>query len=248
MARRWTAGFPNHGYGVSALTKCSRNCPGDSGAELMNAKNQHYVPRFILRHFLANEEKEQVAVYDKHEDRTFTTSIKNIMAEGKFHDFSFEEWVVSFERGISRIEKSILPTYTRIVAERRLQRTDEERVALAFLVAFQFMRTKSHRNLTRELEGELRKKIENMGGRMEDLEGWEPLTENEIKKEHLRDLQKNIGKYARLIAAKHFFLTSAPGQRGFYLGDHPVCLNNQRDFGPYGNIGLALPGIEISCR
>jgi len=34
--------------------------------------------------------------------------------------------------------------------------------------------------------------------------------------------------------------------RSFYLGDNPVlALNNTRDFGPYGNIGLAVPGIEI---
>ncbi len=29
------------------------------------AQNQHYVPDFILRHFLSNEKKEQVTVFQK---------------------------------------------------------------------------------------------------------------------------------------------------------------------------------------
>jgi hypothetical protein len=33
--------------------------------------------------------------------------------------------------------------------------------------------------------------------------------------------------------------------RSFYLGDSPVCLYNHRDFGPYGNLGLAVEGIQI---
>jgi len=211
----------------------------------MNAQNQHYVPRFILRHFLANDQKEQVAVYDKHTDRTFTTAIKNIMAERRFHDFTFEDWTVSYENIVSRVEEVVLPTYSRVVAEGRLRRTNEEKANLALLIAFQFMRTKSHRNIAQELEGEIRKKVEGMGGRMEDLEGWKPSTEDDIKREHLQDLQRNVGRYAKIIAEKHIFLSNASKGRGFYLGDNPVCLNNGRDFGPYGNLGLAVPGIEM---
>ena len=30
-----------------------------------------------------------------------------------------------------------------------------------------------------------------------------------------------------------------------YISDNPLVMHNQKDFGPYGNIGLAVPGIEI---
>ncbi|HEV7658663.1 MAG TPA: DUF4238 domain-containing protein [Allosphingosinicella sp.] len=53
----------------------------------MAAADQHYVPKFILRQFLADEKNERVNVYDKHEGQTFVTSIKNVMAERRFNDF-----------------------------------------------------------------------------------------------------------------------------------------------------------------
>jgi Protein of unknown function (DUF4238) len=31
----------------------------------------------------------------------------------------------------------------------------------------------------------------------------------------------------------------------FFVSDNPIALHNQNDFGPYGNLGLAVPGIEI---
>jgi hypothetical protein len=65
----------------------SRTLKNDS----MAAEKQHYVPQFILRQFLANERDERVTVYDKHDDKTFVTSIKNIMAERRFNEFYFEE-------------------------------------------------------------------------------------------------------------------------------------------------------------
>jgi len=77
---------------------------------MSGAQNQHYVPKFILRQFLADNEKEQVSVYDKQEDRVFVTSIKNVMAERRFNDFNFEEFIVSFENIASSIEAMFLPT------------------------------------------------------------------------------------------------------------------------------------------
>ena len=211
----------------------------------MSAQNQHYVPRFILRNFLFDREKEQVAVYDKHDDRIFQTSIKNIMAEREFHDFSFEEFIVSFESVISRIEDAVLPVYNKVVAERRLTNTPEEKALLAFLIAFQFVRTKSHRDLAKGLEEDLAKHLESMGQSIENIEGWKPSTENDEKQGHLRDIRKNVGEFAKMIALKDFLLSKPSEGRSFYLGDTPVCLSNQRDFGPYGNIGLMVPGIEI---
>lgn len=37
----------------------------------------------------------------------------------------------------------------------------------------------------------------------------------------------------------------APRSRAFYIGDNPVVLHNSEDHRPYGNLGLAVRGIEI---
>jgi hypothetical protein len=81
---------------------------------------------------------------------------------------------------------------------------------------------------------------------MEQVEGWEPLTENLLKQRSISAMRESLGEYSRFIRAKDFFLMSAPPETSFYLGDDPVILANERDFGPYGNLGLAVPGIQIS--
>jgi hypothetical protein len=214
-------------------------------AQAMNAQNQHYVPKFILRNFLAETDKEQVAVYDKQEDRSFTTSIKNIMAERRFHDFKFEDWVVSFENIACRIEDHVLPVYGKVVAQRRLDKTPEETAALALLMAFQLIRTKEHRDLPLHLDDLLRQKIESHGGRIEDIQGYKPLPPEELKKLHLREMKNQVGEYTKILAEKDFLLQASSPGRSFYLGDHPVCMHNQLDLAPCGNIGLAVRGIEI---
>jgi hypothetical protein len=48
-----------------------------------------------------------------------------------------------------------------------------------------------------------------------------------------------------VIAEKDLLLARAADKDSFYIGDNPVVLNNRLDFGAYGNIGLAVKGIEI---
>jgi hypothetical protein len=209
------------------------------------ARNHHYVPRFIMRHFLSDERKEQVTVYDKTTDKQFSTAIENIMAERDFHALSFGDYIVSFESIATHIENISIPAYEKVIAERRLDGSPEQKAALAFLIAFQFLRTKAHRNMQQELEGLLRAKLESEGSRLEDLQNYTPLKPDDLKKSHARAFREDTGEYAHIIAGKDFVLQAAAPDRTFYLGDHPVVLNNMRDHGPYGNIGLAVEGIEI---
>jgi hypothetical protein len=215
----------------------------------MAAQNQHYVPKFILRQFLSDPAHERVTVYDKHTEKIFVSSIKNVMAERRFHDFTFDdEFMVSFEPVACGAENEILPAYQSVLDERKLDGTIEQKESLALLMAFQLLRTKAHRDQWRNLEDALRNKVEEDGGRMQDVQGWEdwqPSTEDELKRQHLLFMQENLIPFAQIIAQKDFLLAEPSPGRSFYLGDNPVSLSNERDFGPYGNLGLAVPGIEI---
>ena len=76
----------------------------------MAAQNQHYVPKHILRNFLSDSENERVTVFDKLEEKSFVSSIKNVMAERQFHDFFFDEnWMASFEPIACAAEDQLLP-------------------------------------------------------------------------------------------------------------------------------------------
>ena len=211
------------------------------------AQNQHYVPKFILRNFLSNNDKEQVTVFDKKTSKSFTPNIAGIMAERRFHDFQIsDDYIASFEAGACNLEDQILPVYRRVLADRRLPDDVEERAHLAMLVAFQFLRTRRQRDRFAEMEVLLGAKLEKMGTGIERLEGYEPMTEDRLKQQHAQFIVKAIAGFTALIADKHMMLIAAATGRDFYIGDNPVVLHNSQPSHPlYGNIGLGVKGIEV---
>jgi hypothetical protein len=211
----------------------------------MGAENHHYVPKFVLRNFLSDVRKEHVSVYDKHTDKVFVTAIKNIMAERRFNELQYDDFILSFEPVACKIEESILPRYQSIVEQGRLDGTADEKADLSFLIAFQMLRVKAMRDQYAHLEAELSKKIKESGRSMEQVEGWTPLTEDTLKIMHLSNIQQEIVEYAEIISQKVIFLSRAAPKRTFYISDNLVTLNNRLNFGPYGNLGLAVKEIEI---
>lgn len=217
--------------------------------ERMAAQNQHYVPKFVLREFLSGDSGERVQVYDKHADKVFVTSIKNIMAERRFNEFAMgERFIASFEPIACGAEEQVLPAYREVLQSRRLSDAPEQKAGLAMFLAFQFLRTKAHRDQWQVMEDEIVKLVEGSGGKMQDVQGWEawqPATEDSLKQEHLMSIQGQLGEVAHLLAAKDFVLAEPYPGTSFYLGDNPVVRANSVDHGLYGKLGLACEGIEI---
>jgi Protein of unknown function (DUF4238) len=211
----------------------------------MRAENHHYVPKFVLRNFLSDVQKEHVSVYDKHTDRVFVTAIKNIMAERRFNELQYDDFILSFEPVACKIEESILPRYQKIIERGILDGTVEEKADLSFFIAFQMLRVKAIRDQYAHIEAELSKKVKALGHSMEQVEGWTPLTEDKLKIMHLGNIQQEIGELAEIISQKIIFLSRAAPKRTFYISDNPVTLNNRLNFGSYGNLGLTVKGIEI---
>lgn len=211
------------------------------------AQNQHYVPKFILRNFLSNPKKEQVHVFSKSSGRGFPTSIKNIMAERRFHEFKIDEnYLASFEESVCRVEDMLLPAYRSVIENRSFDGTPEQKAHIAILVAFQFLRTRSQRDQFVDMERQLAEHLEQHGGSIEDIEGYEPLTDDALREQHIRFMRDAAGDFAQIIGAKDFLLLEAPKGRHFYLSDNPVTIHNrQPSDGFFGNMGLACEGIEI---
>ena len=212
------------------------------------AQNQHYVPKFILRQFLSDTAKEQVSVFDKKMNKTFSTSIKNIMAERRFNDFVFEDLIITFEDMAGRLENHSVPAFNTVIHQRSLATGDQqERVDLALLLAFQFARTKSNRQMMMDLKTTIMSKVAS-SATPEMLTNFFASDDDEesIKKASLLALREEVPRYMEIIAHKVFFLMSAPEGRSFYLGDDPVVLHNENRFEPYGSLGLAVKGIQIS--
>lgn len=212
----------------------------------MSAEQHHYVPRFLLKHFTSGK-KPQIFVYDKSNDNQFRTNIKNIAAEHGFYDIEVDDEILTLEPGLAHLEANTSGIIKKILKERTLKTLDEHEVAiLAVFLAVQFVRTKEHR-LRFEHLGELfAQKLRDMGVSEENI------TEQTKSKTGLPE-DKLIG-FESVLGAKEFVphflnkvwvLFETTIKHPFYISDNPLTLHNEVDHGPYGNIGLAVRGIEI---
>ena len=70
------------------------------------AKNQHYVPQLVLRNFTVGDGK-QIYVFDKQDEKSFITNIRNIAAETGFYNFDVKEFKFTIEPALSDLESNI---------------------------------------------------------------------------------------------------------------------------------------------
>lgn len=217
----------------------------------MARENQHYVPQLLLRGFLSQvgreAAKEQVRVFDVIELRSYTVSTRNIMAENNFNQWSIDEHTIAtFEPAATEIEDRCAPLIKRIRDERQLCVSPHELGELAYFMAFQFIRTKSMRELPRRLDAQLRKGIAARGLNPDLLESPFETDDESLKLGHIGQQVKALPDYAKLFADKVFFLMQAPNAKAFYLGDNPVVLHCEREHrSPHRGLGLAVPYIQI---
>lgn len=213
------------------------------------AKIQHYVPQFLLRNF-GNGKKDQVWVYDKITSRSFLTNAKNIASESRFYDFQFEGQSMSLEPILSKIESNAKPIINKIIkADSLTAVNDEDKATLAVFFSVQFTRTKAFRAQWRDFPRMLREHFTSRGEAVEHgsqaAELIRDITENESKLETARFLMHAPRDFAPHFINKHWVLAATTGNHPFLIGDNPLTLQNMNDMSPRGNLGLAVPGIEI---
>jgi len=59
-------------------------------------------------------------------------------------------------------------------------------------------------------------------------------------------MSESLIEFAGYFAIKDLLLMKRTGGLEFLVGDSPIALHNDRQFGPYGNIGLAVQAIQIN--
>jgi len=211
---------------------------------------QHYVPKLLLRNHRSNPDgkigSEQIWVYDKQTDKIFRPNIKNIASESGFYDFQRGEKTLSIEPHLSELEsKAAIPISKIIDNEALSTMSDDERQWLAAFAAVQFVRVETIRDGMRKAHEFMKQKILEMGGDPYNVVGFSPIGENEVKELSAFHIVDAIKHYVPHFLSKTWCLLQARENDPFYIGDTPVALFNEKTFGPYGNIGLALRGIEI---
>jgi hypothetical protein len=212
------------------------------------ARIQHYVPQFLLNSFArpGKGKKLQISVFDKHESRGFKASVDKVFGERDFNTFSSNAGTICLEEALGRIETEVAPIISRIVRLRRIELNEAEVVTLAFFAALMHTRTTGFRkqieDLTKDIRRVVASKFEHQREALSEID--RAMAPDAIKLQALGFMVRSAHEFAPLIATKTLVLFSDPGSN-FIVGDTPVVLHNDRDFGPYGNIGLAVPGIQI---
>jgi hypothetical protein len=205
------------------------------------AENQHYVPRMLLKNFCYKNQ--QIYAYDKWEDRSFSTNIGNIACERNFNAVG----KLDAEPFFTFLESAAKPVIDKLLKQQNLiALTSLENLILSFFIAAQYCRTKHTRETFRKINTSMAERIRAMGFDPANVEGFQELDENGIKTLSLEMIEA-IPQYASLVADKRWILLKAPETNPFYISDNPVGFHNNKTFGPYGNLGFAVQGIEIYC-
>lgn len=208
------------------------------------AKNQHYVPQFILKRFCTGK-KPQIWVFDKHNDRSFKTNIRNIASETSFYDIDIDNIPATFEYSLTEVETKVSPIIKQIVKIGEIGFLSlEDRIWLSYFLAVQLLRTKKHREGFREFDKLLNEWFAKNGYDIKQLEGYQEATEETIKLHGLKSLT-GAKEYVVHLLEKTWILMKARPGFPFITSDHPICMQNMIDYGPRGNLGLKVPGIEI---
>ena len=206
------------------------------------AKNQHYVPRFLLKRF--TEHKDQIWVFDKQKHRKFKTNIKNICSENGFYNFMLNEQEVTFEPSLGEVEGNVSSIIKRIINNESIAITGEERIVLSNFLALQFVRTPQCRHTFSNIAKLLAQGLLEKGLKSYDIEGYEEPSDEKTKIAHMQQIY-NYREFAPHFYSKLWVLFKTTEKAPFWISDNPVSLQNLNDLGAYGNIGLTVKGIEI---
>ncbi len=213
------------------------------------AKVQHYVPQFLLRKF-GNGKKDQLHVFDKQTGRIFSANAKNVASESRFYDFHIGGVMGTMEPLLSKLESSAKPIFDKALDKDSLRVLNEEdRAQICVFFAVQFTRTKAFREQWRSLPQMLSEKLRAAASTPEALESLKeyitPPDENQIKIETARMMISAPKDYGPYFANKTWHLLATSNKEPFFIGDNPLALQNMIEDKPFGNLGLAVPGIEI---
>ena len=210
------------------------------------SENQHYVPRMLLKNFTLSK-AEQVHAFDKRESRSFRTNIRNVASERNFYRFAFGEHEGTIEPELSRMETAADNALRKVVESSSLGTLSaEERTWLGVFVAAQHVRGRGFREMTRGFDDKLKQKVLDMGGDLSKVEGWKPFnSEQDLQHFSIFFLMRSIPDFSLMMNAKVWVLMQTKKSNPFWISDTPVTMHNQTDMGPFGNIGLGVPGIQI---
>ncbi len=209
-------------------------------------KQQHYVSQFYLRFFATPERKEHyIQVFDKKENRSFKTNIRNVGAE----QFFYESYIdgQKTENDLSNLEGEYNAICIKLLESQDLSKLSvTEKNILASFIVMQEIRTREMRNIIGDLRRELKDKLLKRGVTPDFEKEVIIIDDKEAIKEQQLGMMRDITDFVEILEGMKWVIILNNTDWGFWTSDHPVVRFNQipAEF-PFGNMGLKSKGIEL---
>lgn len=213
-----------------------------------DVKKQHTVPRFLLDKFGFGKKgkKRRVFTFDKQNERKFQQSVFDATTRNRFYNIEDHPEEASLEPILGIYETQTAPLIKKIIEQRSIAwLSDDDKFKIATFVAIQ--RARSYGELLRinHVINALSEKLSAFGATAEQIEselGGEESTER--KNMFLMMILDQREAIAHLMN-KSWILYETNTNDPFLISDNPITFHNDIDMGPFGNLGLAVKGIQI---
>lgn len=220
---------------------------------MSKTKSQHYIPRFLLKHFCADGR--HIFVTDLTTNKTYLANINNVAQENYFYNLKTMNGDISLEEMFSDLESKAAPIIDKIVATESIGWfSDEDFGILEDFILCQFYRTRKYVNKVKSFlqsnniplfdhidsDGNLKRTIY-----CEDI-GIDDNVAKIMSYNFLSHIEhdENI---RNAIASMEWLLLKTGGKQKFIISDNPTVLNNhmahieQKDT----STGFDLPHSQI---
>jgi hypothetical protein len=203
-------------------------------------KKHHYVPQAVLRRFSIRDEGRQVYAFDKATRRSYVAAITNAGSENHFYSVEVGDDRLTLEYLFDGLDSKGAELLAKVCQDRSLGGlSEDERMLLCAVAAAQLLRVKRMRSDLVEVSHQLIALLEGYGGELENS-GDHVMSEQHARIYSIENILR-LPHFAEPFLGKDLVLISS-GAGAFFIGDNPVVISNSF---PYGNLGLASPGVEI---
>jgi hypothetical protein len=213
-----------------------------------DVKKQHTVPRFLLDNFSFDNggKANNLHTFDKLSQRTYQQSVYDATTRNTFYNIEDHPEKHSLEPILGEIEAEASAVIRKIIEEESLgSLSEDEKIKLAIFVIIQKSRTFHGLQSIKEVKNGLGDKLLAIGVTPEQLPKLiGSQDEPDLKNFFLEILLRHVN-HAEQILNKSWLLYRNNTDTPYYISDNPVTLHNNIDTGLYGNLGLAVKGIQI---
>ncbi|EHH1216038.1 DUF4238 domain-containing protein [Vibrio parahaemolyticus] len=213
-----------------------------------DVKKQHTVPRFLLDQFGFGKKgkKRQLFTFDKLTERVFPQSVFDATTRNTFYNIENHPDRASLEPILGIYETDAAPVIKKIISEKSIAwMSDKDRYIVSAFIAVQRARSYGELQRINHMIDAFSEKLTQFGAAPEQIENEVGGSDSPERKNLFLKLVLGQDETVAHLMNKSWVLYETDMLDPFYISDNPVTLHNDIDMGLYGNLGIALKGIQI---